>query len=174
MEGHLRAGLALYEAGDLKAAKTHMGHPIEEKYDAVAAPLEEMGKGALRDRIEAIARAAEAEAPLSEVTKAYDAAVAVMNEVRGGMTPADQVMGLAALTRVAGAEYTVAVKGGEVSNLHEYQDSLGLFARGRGRGAENGRKRRRCRGCRRGRKFSTTWRPPMPPSATSRARARSR
>ena len=32
MEGHLRAGLALYQTGDLAAAKTHMGHPIKEKY----------------------------------------------------------------------------------------------------------------------------------------------
>lgn len=43
MEGHLRAGMALYEATDLEAAKTHMGHPIQEKYDAVADPLKERG-----------------------------------------------------------------------------------------------------------------------------------
>ena len=127
MEGHIRAGLALYEAGDLEAAKTHMGHPIEEKYAAVAAPLEAMGKGVLRDRIEAIAEAAEAEAPLAEVRANYDAVRATMEEVRSGMSPADQVLGLAALTRVAGEEYSVAVAGGEVSNLHEYQDSWGFL-----------------------------------------------
>ena len=43
------------------------------------------------------------------------------------MSPRDQVLGLAALTRVAGDEYTVAVEGGEISNLHEYQDSWGFL-----------------------------------------------
>jgi hypothetical protein len=127
MEGHLRAGLALYEAGDLDAARTHMGHPIKEKYDAVAAPLAAMDKGALKDRIGAIAEAAETGAPLDEVRAAFEAARAMMEEVRATMSPADQVMGLAALTRVAGEEYTVAVAGGEVSNLHEYQDAWGFL-----------------------------------------------
>ncbi|MFB9148241.1 hypothetical protein [Roseovarius ramblicola] len=127
MEGHLRAGLALYEAGDQDAARTHMGHPIKEKYAAVADPLAAMDKGAMRDRIVAIAEAAESGAPLDEVRAAFDAARAMMEEVRATMSPADQVMGLAALTRVAGAEYTVAVAGGEVSNLHEYQDAWGFL-----------------------------------------------
>jgi hypothetical protein len=127
MEGHLRAGLALYEAGDLAAAKTHMGHPIEEKYDAVAEPLEEMGKDALRARIVAIAEAAESEAPLEQVRAAFDSAREMIEEVRATISPADQVLGLAALIRVAGEEYAVAVAGGTVSNLHEYQDSWGFL-----------------------------------------------
>jgi hypothetical protein len=127
MEGHLRAGLALYEAGDLAAARTHMGHPIKEKYGAVAAPVAAMGKGALKGRIVAIAEAAESGAPLADVRAAFDAARAMIEEVRATISPADQVMGLASLTRVAGAEYTVAVAGGEVSNLHEYQDAWGFL-----------------------------------------------
>ncbi|WP_370162780.1 hypothetical protein [Limimaricola soesokkakensis] len=127
MEGHLRAGLALYEAGDLAAAKTHMGHPIEEKYGAVAEPLEERGFDGLRDQIAAIAAATEAEAPLAEVQAAFDAARATMEEVREGISTRDQVLGLAKLVRVAGEEYAVAVEGGTLSNLHEYQDSWGFL-----------------------------------------------
>ncbi len=127
MEGHLRAGLALYEAGDLEAARTHIGHPIKEKYDAVAEPLAAMDKGALKGRIVAIAEAAESGATFDEVRAAFDGARTVMEEVRATMSPADQVMGLAALTRVAGEEYTVAVEGGTVSNLHEYQDAWGFL-----------------------------------------------
>ena len=74
IEGHMRAGLALYEAGDLAAAKTHMGHPITEKYGAVEAPLAERGFGRLRDQIIAVATATQAEAPFAEVRAAFDAA----------------------------------------------------------------------------------------------------
>lgn len=127
MEGHMRAGLELYEAGDLAAAKTHMGHPIEEKYGAVADALADRGFDRLRQQIEAVAAATEVEVPFAEVKDAFDAAHATMKEVRAELSPRDQMLGLAALIRVAGDEYTVAVAGGEISNLHEYQDSWGFL-----------------------------------------------
>lgn len=127
MEGHMRAGLELYEAGDLEAAKTHMGHPIEEKYGAVEDTLADRGFERLRQQIEAVAAATEDEVPFAEAKNAFDAAHATMGEVRAGMSPRDQMLGLAALIRVAGDEYTVAVAGGEISNLHEYQDSWGFL-----------------------------------------------
>lgn len=127
MEGHMRAGLMLYESGDLVAAKTHMGHPIEEKYGAVADPLADRGFDRLRQQIEAVAAATEAEAPFADVKEAFDAARETMEEVRAGISPRDQMLGLAALIRVAGDEYTVAVEGGAISNLHEYQDSWGFL-----------------------------------------------
>lgn len=127
MEGHMRAGLELYEAGDLVAAKTHMGHPIAEKYGAVSDLLADRGFDRLRQQIEAVAAATEAETPFAEAKGAFDAARVTMEEVRAGMSLRDQMLGLAALIRVAGDEYTVAVEGGEISNLHEYQDSWGFL-----------------------------------------------
>lgn len=127
MEGHLRAGLALFETGDLAAAKTHMGHPIEEKYSAVAGPLEERGFDRLRDEIAAIAAATEAEAAPADVRAAFEAAHTTIEEVRENISVRDQVLGLAKLVRVAGEEYAVAVEGGRLSNLHEYQDSWGFL-----------------------------------------------
>ncbi|QEW29920.1 hypothetical protein [Roseovarius indicus] len=127
IEGHICAGLALYEAGDLEAARTHVGHPIEEKYDAVAEELEEQGLSRLRGEIEALAAAAEARADYAELEALFAKVRATHEEARANYTPAQQVAGLVALTRTAGDEYTVAVKGGEVSNLHEYQDSWGFL-----------------------------------------------
>jgi hypothetical protein len=127
MEGHIRAGLTLYEAGDLEAARTHVGHPIEEKYDAVAERLEDLGLGRLRDEISALAEAAEAGADYAEVEALFEIVRATHEEARANFTPAQQVAGLVALTRTAGDEYTVAVAGGEISNLHEYQDSWGFL-----------------------------------------------
>lgn len=127
MEGHLRAGMALYEEGDLEAAKTHMGHPIQEKYDAVAAPLEERGYGRLREELIALSEAAEAGAPIEEIRSLYDTVYGTIEEARDEVPVPAQLMGLAMLTRIAADEYAVAVEGGEVSNLHEYQDSWGFL-----------------------------------------------
>lgn len=127
MQGHLRAGLALYETDDLEAAKTHMGHPIEEKYDAVAAPLAERGLDRLKAELSALAEAAEAESPMDEITPLYTAVAATIDAARDGVPMANRVAGLIALTRVAGDEYTVATEGGNIVNLHEYQDSWGFL-----------------------------------------------
>jgi len=127
MQGHLRAGLVLYEAGDMDAARTHMGHPIKEKYDAVAAPLAERGLDRLKAEITALADAAEAGAPMAEISQLYDRVAATIDEARAGAPVAHRIAGLIALTRVAGDEYTVATEGGKLANLHEYQDSWGFL-----------------------------------------------
>ena len=127
MQGHLRAGLALYEAGDLDAAKTHMGHPIEEKYDAVAGAMAERGLGRLEDELKTLAQAAEDEAPVDEITPLHGTVLATIEEARGDVPAEQRLAGLIALVRVAGDEYTVATEGGTVSNLHEYQDSWGFL-----------------------------------------------
>ncbi len=127
MQGHIRAGLTLYEAGDLAAAKTHMGHPIEEKYAAVAAALEARGLGRLKDELSELARAAEAEAPMADIRPLYTRVVATIDAAREAVPAAMHVAGLVALVRVAGDEYSMAVEAGEISNLHEYQDSWGFL-----------------------------------------------
>ena len=128
MEGHVRAGLALYEAGDLAAAKTHMGHPIEEKYEAVEDALEDSGHGQLEAQIAALAAATEAEADLSEVQARFDEMRETMEAVRAGYSADKQVESLVALTRIAGDEYGAAIGDDRsVTDLHEYQDSWGFL-----------------------------------------------
>ncbi|MEQ9259110.1 MAG: hypothetical protein RIG84_08420 [Roseovarius sp.] len=127
MEGHLRAGMALYEAGELAAAKTHMGHPIKEKYAAVAAPLEALGLDRLKNEIALLAEAAEAEAPIAELAPLHGRVAQTIAEARQGVPLEKRMAGLVALTRIAGDEYSVATEGGQISNLHEYQDSWGFL-----------------------------------------------
>lgn len=127
MQGHLRAGLALYQSGDLKAAKTHMGHPIEEKYDAVADELKDRGLARLKDELAALAQAAEDEKPIGDIAPLYERVAQTIDAARADVPVAKRLVGLIALTRVAGDEYTVATEGGKLSNLHEYQDSWGFL-----------------------------------------------
>ncbi|MBJ3762488.1 hypothetical protein ILP92_07000 [Maribius pontilimi] len=128
MEGHVRAGLALYELGDLAAAKTHMGHPIEEKYEAVEEALEQSGHAQLEDQIAALAAATEAEADLSEVRARFGEMRETMQVVRASYPAATQVESLVALTRIAGEEYSAAFGDDQsITDLHEYQDSWGFL-----------------------------------------------
>jgi hypothetical protein len=130
MTGHLRAGMALYEAGVLDEAKTHMGHPIEEKYDAVAPQLEQRGFGGLREELLALSGAAESGADAAEVRGLFDQVMATVDaaEAQSLATPRQQLLALAALTRIAGDEYAVAIAdNGSVGNRHEYQDSWGFM-----------------------------------------------
>ncbi len=127
MEGHLRAGVALYETGDIEAAKTHMGHPIKEKYAAVAPMLQTEGYGNLKAEIAGLAEAAESGAGLAEIRRDYDTVAATIAAARGEKPAASQLRGLVELTRIAGEEYSVATEGGTLSSLHEYQDAWGFM-----------------------------------------------
>ena len=129
MEGHIRAGMQLYETGDLEAARTHMGHPIEEKYGAVAETLSARGHGDLKGDIEALAAAAEAGKPIEDIRPLFASVAEKIDTVQAGSPggTAAELRSLAILTRIAAEEYAVAVKGGEISNLHEYQDAWGFL-----------------------------------------------
>ena len=128
MEGHLRAGLKLYETADLTAAKTHMGHPIKEKYEAVEETLEDRGFGDLESKIVALAEAAEHEKPFAEIQSLFAAVEKRIDDVQAASPggAAAGLMALSKLTRIAAEEYSEGVEDGKVSNLHEYQDSWGF------------------------------------------------
>lgn len=127
IEGHLRAGMALYEAGDLEAARTHMGHPIKEKYGAVAEAAEASGHGRLRAEIVALADAADAGAEMAALTPLFETVRATIEEMRAAQPVRTQVAGLIALMRIAGDEYGAALTDGRIEDLHEYQDSWGFL-----------------------------------------------
>ena len=150
--GHLRTGLALLEAGDREAARTHMGHPIEEKFDALAAPLDRIGMGALRTEVAALAQAVEDGAAAADVARL----VADLEErtlaarEASGASERDRLLALAELTRIAAEEYAAALEDGRIVRLDEYQDSWGFLravetearriAQGTGPGADAARR----------------------------------
>ena len=81
----------------------------------------------MKGDLEALAAATEAEKQFAEVSSLFDAVHAGIEQARAEYTPAQQVDGLVALTRVAGEEYKVAVADGKMSNLHKHKDSWGFM-----------------------------------------------
>lgn len=127
MQGHAYAGLKLYQAGEIKLGQVHIGHPLVEKYDAVAKPLEKRGFANLKAQLVAMSEAAEAGKPAEEVGALYDEVVATLEDIRADLPPAKQLKSLALLTRIAADEYNAAFKDGKLINQKEYQDAWGFL-----------------------------------------------
>jgi len=129
MQGHAYAGLQLYEMGETELGVEHIGHPIIEKYEAVAEPVERLGYSGLKAQLEAMSEAAEAGQPVEVVAALYEEMTATLERIRaetkGG--PASELRALALLTRIAGDEYQAAFRDGEMVNAQEYQDSWGFI-----------------------------------------------
>ncbi len=123
MAGHVEAGLALYRAGDAKAAAPHLMHPVSETHADERAGLDKMGFDA--GVFEAVSAALESGKPAADIEpqlKAAEANLAAMREKAGG-DPADLI---AFLMETVTAEYSVAVKDGKVTDPGEYQDAYGF------------------------------------------------
>lgn len=123
--GHLRAGLALYEAGDLAGAKAHMGRPLVDR-QAAAPSLAEHGPEGLAQALATLAEAVENEVPLAEVQAHVDRVTALIAQAEAGISPKDRIKALITVTRTAGGEYAAATEGGKVTDLEEYQSSWGF------------------------------------------------
>ena len=129
MQGHAYAGLKLYEMGETELGVEHIGHPIEEKYDAVAEPVEKMGFDGLKAQLNAMSKAAESGKPVEEVAALYDETAQTLEEIRaktdGGAVT--ELKALALLTRIAADEYGAAFTDGKLTDEKEYQDSWGFL-----------------------------------------------
>ncbi|MEP2736646.1 MAG: hypothetical protein ABJP34_10135 [Erythrobacter sp.] len=123
MAGHVEAGLALYRAGDAKAAAPHLLHPVSETHADERAGLKELGFDA--SLFETVSKALEAGTPAAEVEPQLKAAEANMAAVRA-KAGGDAKELITFLMDTVTAEYTVAVKDGAVTDAGEYQDAYGF------------------------------------------------
>jgi hypothetical protein len=129
LRGHLKAGVALYAAGDPGAARVHMKHPHDELYvslrpmfAAFGAPAPDAELNALAAAVEGGAALGEVEDKLARVSAAVDRAIAAAKpSVR------DRLLAAAATLRTAGEEFDFAVKDGALVNAKEYQDAYGFL-----------------------------------------------
>jgi hypothetical protein len=125
IEGHLRAGIALYEAGEVDMAKTHMKHPKAEIYTELEPML---GDDGFADELQALSDNVQNGADVAEAKSAFNAVLEAIEEARedSNTSPRDQFDAMMATMRVAGEEYGIGIKDGAIDNIHEYQDAWGF------------------------------------------------
>mgnify|MGYP006283698193 CR=1 FL=1 len=129
VEGHLMAGLALYEEGAREAAATHMKHPEDEIYASLAPALEARGAPGFANALGALAGAVESGAPVGEVRAAHERVSEALAAARAPVeaTPAARFGAVVRLARTAAEEYGIGVVDGKLENAHEYQDAWGFL-----------------------------------------------
>lgn len=127
VEGHMLAGVALYKAGDLAAAKTHMKHPGDEIYAELMPHFARLGVKGFADELEAVAKSIEANATAGEVDRLMAELHAEIVESRSAaLTARETAKVISLLLREAAEDYEKGIKEGQVADAHEYQDAWGF------------------------------------------------
>ncbi len=135
MTGHVKAGLALYRAGEPQMASQHLLHPVSETHEAERAGLDALGFDAAV--FETVSKALEEGKPAAEVEPMLVAAEKNLAEMSGAAGGEDADV-IRFLMETIVDEYTVAITDGAVSDPGEYQDAYGfaIVARERIEGSE--------------------------------------
>lgn len=128
IEGHLRAGLGLYEEGRPDLAITHMKHPGDEIYTSLKPMLDHFNAPGFEAELAALADAVESGAPVDDVRAAFEDFLDAIKVVRAaaGASDRERLLSIAGAVRIAADEYGLGVQDGQIANLHEYQDALGF------------------------------------------------
>lgn len=123
MTGHVKAGIALYRAGEPAMGAPHLLHPVSETHQAERAGLDALGFDA--SIFETVSAALEAGKPAAEVEPQLQAAEANLAAVaaKAGGDTADIIT---YLMGVIVEEYTIAIGDGKVTDPGEYQDAWGF------------------------------------------------
>lgn len=130
VRGHLRAGVELYSAGDRELGSQHLRHPQAEILTTLAPAFAAYGATDFEPAIDALAAASESGASPAEVASLEETALREIAAagVSSGGALRDKLLAAARTLTIAGDEYSIGVKDGEVVNLHEYQDAYGFIA----------------------------------------------
>ncbi|MEO1043410.1 MAG: hypothetical protein AAFX52_14100 [Pseudomonadota bacterium] len=123
MTGHVKAGLALYRAGEPAMAAPHLLHPVSETHAAEREGLDALGFEP--SVFEAVSLALEEGRPAGEIEPqlaAAEANLAQMAAEAGG----DPVTTIRFLMDTIVEEYTIAITDGAISDPGEYQDAYGF------------------------------------------------
>ncbi len=123
MSGHVKAGLALYRAGEPEMAAPHLLHPVSETHEAERAGLDALGFAP--EVFEAVSLALEEGRPAEDIEPqlaAAEANLALMAAEAGG----DPAATILFLMDTIVEEYTIAITDGAISDLGEYQDAYGF------------------------------------------------
>jgi len=123
MTGHVKAGIALYRAGEPAMGAPHLLHPVSETHQAERSGLDALGFDA--SIFEKVSAALEAGKPAAEVEPQLQAAEANLAAV-AAKAGGDTAEIITYLMGVIVEEYTIAIGDGKVTDPGEYQDAWGF------------------------------------------------
>jgi hypothetical protein len=128
IEGHLRAGVALYEAGLAEQATSHMKHPQDELYVGLLPLLTKAGAEDFSAELTELSAAVNSGADLARVKEIFAEVQKEIGEGRehAGGGEAAEAAAIVRMLTTAADEYALGVKDGKVLELHEYQDAWGF------------------------------------------------
>lgn len=128
LEGHLKAGAALYAAGEGSQAAVHMKHPHDEIYATLAPMLTAWGARDISPELNALASTVESGMPVSAVEEAFISLRSAATQAAEASRPTlkETLLAAARTLRQAADEYNEGVKDGKVVNAKEYQDAYGF------------------------------------------------
>jgi hypothetical protein len=128
IEGHLRAGVALYRAGLADQAASHMKHPQDDIYDELSYHLADFGAEGFAEELSALATAVEGGQPVEAVEAALAGVLKEIAEARehAGATEAAEAQAMVEILRQAADDYDEGVKDGKIAEREDYQDAWGF------------------------------------------------
>jgi hypothetical protein len=123
MTGHVRAGIALYRAGELQMAAPHLLHPVSETHAAERVGLDKLGFDSAP--FDQVSLALEAKRPAVEIEPLLieaEANLAIVATRAGG----DRVAIIKFLLETIIDEYSLSISAGKLTDIGEYQDAYGF------------------------------------------------
>ena len=123
MTGHVKAGLALYRLGELDMAAPHLLHPVSETHKLERMGLEKFGfNSAPFIKVSEALKSQEASSEIESLLQKSDANLYYVSQQIGGNS--SDIINFLLDTIID--EYSIAVTGGKITDLGEYQDAYGF------------------------------------------------
>lgn len=123
MTGHVKAGLALYRLGELDMAAPHLLHPVSETHKLERMGLEKFGfNSAPFIKVSEALKSQEAASEIEHLLQEADANLYYVSQQLGGNS--SDIINFLLDTIID--EYSIAVTGGKITDLGEYQDAYGF------------------------------------------------
>ncbi len=123
MSGHVSAGIALYHAGELKMAASHLMHPVSETHADERSGLDEIGFN--QEIFESVSAALETQESAAILLPLLEEAEKHLDRMRD-KADGDPIKIIRFLLETAVKEYSVGVRDGELTDVGEYQDAFGF------------------------------------------------
>lgn len=128
LDGYLRAGVALYDAGEAEQAAIHIKSPGDDDYAELSKHFEDNGNPDFGPQLTTLDTAISGTKPTAEVASDLKAVQSAMDELRSslGATNREKAEAILEVIQQAGDRYQDSVINGTLNGQVEYADAWGF------------------------------------------------